>query len=159
MRFRKGKSKIYKLPNRKKKLITDDFLITFKKEIDKKINADYNVENTYWGMYFHIENSKEVHEAFKVSCIKHNILHALYNYSESLKCDDLEIFNDIIFSIMIDRNIIIEGNIYDGIPDYKDNDMEIFELIEKVKKYKGYNVKIIEWAVKEKGIIENILNE
>ena len=161
MLFRGKSPNGYKIPNRKKKLITNEFLRTLREEID--INIDESVVNikTYWGLYLHVELTNEFKEALRETCKKHNVESSIYKYYLKLSDSELEYFEDSLVILMIDNGIIEEGNVYDGIPDYDSEELESFEYVNKVTEHnnKGYKVITSEWTIKEKGIIENILNE
>lgn len=148
--------RLYKIPNRKKKLLTTEFLFSLKNEIDLRTNNKCDKIRTYWGFYLHISGRKEFIDSLKVTCKKHNILKAIYVYAINLSEEQLELFIEELVILMVDRGVIVEGNIYDGIPNYDNEDEEYFVNCEEVKEYKGYNVISNTWMLKEKEIIEEI---
>lgn len=127
------------LPNRKRKLLTKEFLADFKDEIIRldrmyieptEIFKDINCEEFMF--YNLLEGSELWYRALKNICKKHNLIKALYEYAKNT-----EQVNDDIILEMINKNIIKK------IPNYKNemksNSQDKFQ-IKLIKKYKGYNV-------------------
>lgn len=74
----------YKLPNRKKWLLTDAFLQDFKEELDKINNIKPEDKVTYWKTYAWLEHTVGFYGALKVASEKHNVTKAIYEYAK--KC-------------------------------------------------------------------------
>lgn len=151
--FGKDLFNLYKMPNRKKKLLSKDFLNTLKLELDKKSKLGIDEVSTYWGHYLHIEGTKEYYSALSEACNEYNIKKAIFDYVMELPKEKADKFNDKLILLMVDKGIIKEGNIFDGIPDYEVCSSNDFFHIENVEKHKGYNVICSEWKLKEKEII------
>lgn len=147
--------RLYKIPNRKKKLLTKEFLLCLKEEIDLRTISNLEVTTTYWGFYLHIAGSDEFIKALQVTCEKFNVKKGIFDYAINLLEEEFELFIEELVLLMVDKGVILEGNIYDGIPDYN-NDSDLFINYEEIKEYKGYNVINNTWILKEKEIIEKI---
>lgn len=136
----------YKIPNRKKWLLTDDFLTTFKNELDAVFEKS-GCTTTYWNTYTHLTDTHGFYEALKVACNKHNITKAIYEYACKLPWYSSDLFNDEILVLMYQKGIIEEGNpscneIYGELEDrlkQLEEDGEI-EWYEERTEYKGYTI-------------------
>ena len=152
--FGKDLFNLYKIPNRKKKLLSKAFLNTFKLELDKKCKLGIDEVETYFGHYLHIEGTKGYYAALLKACKEYNIKKAIFDYVMELSKDKADKFNDKLIMLMVSKGIIKEGNVFDGIPDYKVCNSNDFLHVENVEKHKGYNVICSEWKLKEKEIIK-----
>jgi len=97
---------MYKIPNRKKNLLTNKFLQDFNinlLEVFKEELEGINIIN-YWSFYQAIESTCGFRRAYKLTCEKHNVTKALFNHYQ---CDDFDSFLTIL---MYQRNVILEGN-------------------------------------------------
>lgn len=104
----------YKIPNRKKWLLTDDFLRTFKQELDTIFNIIEEDKATYWNRYNYLESTGGFYEALKTATKKHNIKKAIYDYACKLPWYDSDVFDDDILILMHQKGIIEEGDLYEG---------------------------------------------
>ena len=143
----------YKMPNRKKWLLTDEFLKTFKSEMDVIFKLDDGA--TMWNSYLHLTSTGGFYEALKTACEKHNITKAIYEYACKLPWYHSDIFDDELVEIMVERGIIPEGSldcIYDD--EYAD-DLHQLELegkirwVESIIKYDSYSVHKKDWEFVE----------
>ncbi|MFY8262962.1 hypothetical protein ACOT7R_08700 [Clostridium perfringens] len=148
-----GISNYFGLPNRKKKLLTKEFLTDFRDELirlDREDNAkcgniremDYEREDytTFCGQ---IEGSRLFYKALKNACKKHNLTKAIYEYAKKMEWYDSDYFDDDLVLEMVHKGVIeydagylkelMESEDYDE----EDDDTYKYKLIEK---YKGYNV-------------------
>ena len=104
-----------KLPNRKKKLLTNDFLTTFKDELIKVFSKEYEdlTKETYWSFYAYIEECCGFDEALKIACKKHNLTKAIYEYGGRMQWYEYDVFASDLTRLMIEKGIIEEGEIDD----------------------------------------------
>lgn len=128
----------YKLPKRKKNLMTKNFLQTFKEELDNVFNKDnYPEVRNYWNFYFHMEGTCGFYEALKSACIKHNLTKAIYEYVCKMPYYDGDLFDDELVWLMVERGIIKEGDVSETCDDdfdyENDSDFELEITEEKLK--------------------------
>ncbi|MGN5650964.1 hypothetical protein [Bacillus sp. Brlt_9] len=142
----------YKIPNKKKWLLTDAFLQTFKEELDKVFEVnEKETSPTYWNTYNHLESTSGFYKALKIASEKHNIKKAIYEYAARLPCYDSDVFDGELTILMYERNIISEGNIEEIESDYTDEDLQQLEQsgeikwTETIRRYKNYSVKKKDW--------------
>lgn len=105
------------LPNRKKAILTNEFLITFKEELiniftkndirQDRDPLDYENE-TYWNFYQAVESTCGFYEALENACKKHNITKAIYEYSKNMNWYESETFDSDLTELMVKRGIIKE---------------------------------------------------
>jgi len=139
----------YKLPKRKKNLMTKEFLQTFKEELDNVFNKDnYPEVRNYWNFYFHMEGTCGFYEALKSACIKHNLTKAIYEYVCKMPYYDGDLFDDELVWLMVERGIIKEGDVSETFDDniyYENNDD--FELVITETKLKDCTVIHKNWVL------------
>lgn len=137
-----------KLPNRKKNLLTDDFLIDLKDELERIFKRK---DMTYWDIAI-LNETSGFYDALKSICKKYNIKKAIYDFYNRHWYDEDFIVEEIT-SLMLDRKIVKEGSIEDSY-----NDKEIYEQLKNdpdviwfkiIKPYKGYNVVENDWCYKD----------
>jgi len=145
---------IYKgLPNRKKAILTNEFLQTFKDELisiftedDVKQGReplDY-ANKTYYGFYDGIEVSSGFYKALKIACEKHNLTKAIYKYENNMAWYDSDMFDSDLTELMVERGIIEKGNYSELYGDDSSKDeMTAYKL---VKRFKVYNVVEYKWC-------------
>lgn len=142
-----GISTYFKLPNRKKKLLTKEFLLDFKNEIinmhketDRQRGCtdylDYEQES-YLSFYAQIESTVLFYNALEKACKKHNLTKAIYEYAKNMPWFDSDCFDDDLVLQMVDKGIIRYDNDQLTEPDYYKDLQSTYKL---VKKCKGYNV-------------------
>jgi hypothetical protein len=161
-----GISKYFGLPNRKRKLLTKEFLQDFKDEIikvDKEYNEKYNRLNldyeheTYMGFYGQITETGLFYKALKRACEKHNIVKAIYDYANKMAWYD--VVDDDILLEMVKHDIIKYERPEDFICDY---DIEEYEKAKYklVEHFKGYDVvKYGTWFDDDRKGLENIYKD
>ena len=142
-----GISNYFGLPNRKKKLLTKEFLTDFRNEIierhketDKnKGNTEYidYSKETYWSLYEQIEGTFLFYDALESVCKKHNITKAIYEYAKNMPWFDSDCFDHDLVLEMVAKGVIQYDNEQLTEPDYY-NDLKA--KCKLVKKFKGYNV-------------------
>ena len=142
-----GISNYFGLPNRKKKLLTKEFLTDFRNEIierhketDKnKGNTEYidYSKETYWSLYEQIEGTFLFYDALESVCKKHNITKAIYEYAKNMPWFDSDCFDHVLVLEMVAKGVIQYDNEQLTEPDYY-NDLKA--KCKLVKKFKGYNV-------------------
>jgi len=141
-----GISKYFGLPNRKRKLLTKEFLQDFKNElinIEMEYNNKYNRPNldyeneTYMGFYGQITETGLFYESLKRACEKHNIVKAIYKYANNMSWYD--VVDDEILLEMVEQDIIKYERTEDFEPLYDIDEYEKakYKLVEH---FKGYNV-------------------
>jgi hypothetical protein len=101
----------YKIPNRKKWLLTNEFLTTFRDELDIIFKTNKNgYTPTYWNLYAHITGTGGFYNALKMASEKHNVVNAIYRYACKLPWCHSGTFDDEILVLMYERGIIEEGD-------------------------------------------------
>lgn len=162
-----GVSNYFGLPNRKRKLLTVEFLEDFKNEIliiDRESKKDEGLSNeanydekTYLNFYGHIDGSYLFYKALEVACKKHNITKAIYEYAVDMPWYDSDCFEDHILLEMVHKGVIKYDNDTDESDDYED---ELPLKYKIVTEYKGYNVvEYGSWFEESKGDLENIYKD
>ncbi|MFA1509983.1 hypothetical protein ACDN41_12205 [Priestia aryabhattai] len=136
----------YRLPNKKKWLLTDDFLKTFKDELDAMFNTDaYDDKSTYWNTYSNFEGTCGFYDALKTASEKHNIKKAIYDYACKLPWYKSDIFDSRLIVMMCERGIIEKGNI-DEVNYPTEEELNKWEKngeiewIDEVIQYNGYTI-------------------
>lgn len=158
------------LPNRKKKLLTKEFLMDFKNEIirlDKISNQnrglgvfepfDYEKE-TYLTFYSQIESTVLFYNALENTCKKHNLIKAIYEYAKNMEWYDSDYFDDDLVLEMVYKDVIEYGS-----NNYEEDDF-IYDSYSSncklIKKCKGYNViKYDRWFSHRKQELEDIYKD
>jgi hypothetical protein len=136
---------MYKIPNRKKKLLTKEFLKTFKDELDKvfhdgnEINLD---KRNYINTYQHMEDTIGFEEALKTTCEEYNLVKAIYEYGNNLLYDSD--FDNEIMNVMIKKGVIKEGSLSD-LYDYTEDKIRWtregdIQWYKSTIQHKGYNI-------------------
>lgn len=140
-----GISNYFGLPNRKRKLLTKEFLQTFKEELierDKQnrkqdgYQLDYEKE-TYVGFYSQIEGTYLFYGALKKACEKHNLTKAIYEYANKLPWYDSDYFDSNLTSEMVKKGVIEYDSPEDYLYDPEEYEKAKYKLVER---HKGYNV-------------------
>lgn len=159
-------SNYFKLPNRKKKLLTKEFLSDFRDEIirrseesDKKkgIDIDYSKES-YISFYSQIESTYLFYNALEEVCKKHNLTKAIYEYAKNMPWFDSDCFDDDLVLEMVDKGIIEYDNDYTE--NYFNEEEELKSEYKLIQKYTGYNVvKYGRWFSDSKESLEEIYND
>ncbi|HGD0580608.1 TPA: hypothetical protein ACH354_002271 [Clostridium perfringens] len=162
-----GISNYFGLPNRKKKLLTKEFLTDFRDEIirlDREGRKKYNEEERdyskedYMTFYGQIESTMLFYEALKNACKKHNLTKAIYEYAQNMEWYDSDYFDDDLVLEMVHKGVIEYDTGY-----WKksmDNECEACREIfpnkyKLVRKYKGYNVvRYDSWSEDKQGLEE-----
>ena len=139
--------KEYKLPNRKRKLLTKEFLQDFKKEIIKiienqdkrhgKQGLDYENE-TYYGFYGDIEGTYLFYNALETTCRKYNLIKSIYEYAKNMPWYYSDAFDDCLVLEMVNKEIILESTEKDFI-DFEEEDY-FKAKCKLIQRHKGYNV-------------------
>jgi hypothetical protein len=162
-----GISTYFKLPNRKRKLLTKEFLQTFKDEIIRidseyknKFNrpqVDYEKE-TYYGFYGQIEGTVLFYQALKSACEKHNLTKAIYTYAQKMPWYDSDCFEDDLVLEMVNKRVIEkDNNYYDDVYDESEYMKAKYKLVEY---HKGYNVvKYGNWFEDDRKSLEDIYKD
>lgn len=162
-----GISSYFGLPNRKRKLLTVEFLTDFKEELirlDKEyiakhsteLNINYD-EESYMTFYSQVEGTCLFYEALKSSCKKHNLTKAIYEYAIKMPWFDSDCFDDDLVLEMVKKSVIKYDSDNYSYDDYED---EIKAKYKIVRKEKGYNVvRYGSWFEDDKESLENIYND
>ena len=104
----------YKMPNRKKNLLTGPFLTTFKEELDNLFETSNKKQPaTYSNFYGWLCATAGFYEALQKASEKHNLTNAIYHYAHRLPWYDSDMFDEELLQIMIQKNIIELGNLED----------------------------------------------
>jgi len=158
-----GISNYFGLPNRKRNLLTKEFLQTFKKElikIDTEHNEKYDrppldyEKETYYSFYGQVAGNGLFYEALRNACEKHNLIKAIYNYAQKLPWYDSDCFDDDIVVEMMNKGLIEKDTDY-----YKaeyDESAYMQLKYKLVKHFKGYDaIKYGNWF-DDKNSLEDI---
>lgn len=142
-------SQDYKVPNRKKWLLNEEFLFTLKHEIAKETNDDLEGKN-YWNYFAHIDDKVVFYNALKQASIKHNVVKAIYEYTVNIDWYKSDQFISFIFERMIDSKVIEEGDAGEYLSMYNDSMEQLgkngeIEVTEEIKHHNGYSVKVKNW--------------
>lgn len=140
----------YKIPKRKKNLMTKEFLQTFKDEIDNVFSGENYPEvkqRNYWNFYFNLENTGGFYEALKLACKKYNLVKAIYMYACKMPWHDSDLFDDELVSLMIKHGIIEEGKIEDYGEEYDYENDKDFELVITEEKLKDCTIIHKDWIL------------
>lgn len=141
----------YKLPKRKKNLMTKEFLQTFKQELDNVFNKEDDYQSlekrNYWNTYQYMEGTCGFYEALKLTCEKYDLTKAIYKYACKMPYYDSDWFDSEVTLLMVKLDVIKEGNINETCDDtdYEDNDD--FELIVTEEKLKDCTVIHTDWVL------------
>lgn len=108
----------YEIPEKIKKILTKDFLSTFKKNVIKKFEEnDFKQKNTtskyelmsYLDWWCYIHNTVSFYEAFQKTCKEENLQNVL-DYYEELNEYNGDIFDNKLCLLMVEKNVIGYGN-------------------------------------------------
>lgn len=138
-----------KLPNRKKQLITKGFcedlkdnLIKLATENDKArgYHIDYSNE-CYMGFFGSITGTSLFYKALKETCIKHNVIKAIYEYVNNMEWYDSDCFENDIVLRMVELGVIpYTTNEWENLEDFLDDEDDIGYHIIFHHTDKGYRV-------------------
>jgi len=102
-----------KYPDYIREQITDEFLMTFMKELDNNFKCYKKPRRpTYWNFYQWFDNSIGFNEALEATCKLHN-LNELYQYKETFFNTDMDTYDELgcrITEMLYERGIIEEGD-------------------------------------------------
>lgn len=138
----------YRFPNRKLKLLTDEFLTSFRDELDKVFNS---AGSTYKEFYIHMGGTGGFYDALKEASIKHNVKKAIYDYACYLPWYQSDLLDDELMQLMVNRGIIKEGEFHEVYGEVSEERFEelksagAIDITEKVREYKGYRVIVRDW--------------
>lgn len=121
----------YKIPNRKRKLITYEFLLLLKKEHDITFYIDEDKNPTYLEWYSWFVDTKSFEKIFENVTKEFNVYTSIYKYAASMNEFERFKFFEEIMMMMVDYSIIDYGEINNEIPKKK---------ISRIRAYSGYTV-------------------
>ena len=143
-----GISNYFKLPNRKKKLLTKEFLMDFRNDLINMQNeydnkngniTDWDKDGSYYGFFGEVASTYMFYDSLLRVCKKHNLVSAIYNYAKKLPWYDSDTFDDDLVLEMVNKGVIPlktgKEFEYDENYDISDFDCKKYKL---VKHYKGY---------------------
>lgn len=160
-----GVSNYFGLPNRKKKLLTLEFLEDFKKELisrakennkNRDLNVDYDNE-TYMSFYGQIEGTYLFYNALETVSKKHNLSKAIYEYAKNMAWYDSDYFDDDLVLEMVAKGVIEYDSDNYSSDTYEQELKAKYKLVEI---FKGYNV--VEygyWFEDDKESLEKIYSD
>ena len=147
--------KQYKLPNRKLKLITKEFLQTFKIELDNTFSVESSLihipfdKRNYWNYYQNLDSTGGFYKALKITCQKYNLEKAIYEYFQSRSWYISDYLDSELTELMYKLGVIDEGSI-DELDDMNNpqniqwlqdtTDKNEIQWYKIVNKKNGYNV-------------------
>lgn len=144
--------KKYRIPNRKKGLVTESFLIDLKLELDRMFHSEgLNTPPNYYNFYSYFPSTVGFQETLKIVSKKHNIQRAIYDYACNLPWDKSDNFENELLEMMLERKIIEKG-------DPEKTFHEEFEAIENqgaitthtvIRRHKGYNAIETAWDLND----------
>lgn len=141
----------YKLPKRKKNLMTKEFLQTFKQELDNVFNKEDDYQplekRNYWNTYQYMEGTGGFYKALKTACAKHNLTKAIYEYVCKMPWYDSDTFDSELTLLMVERGIIEEGSVEEIYDDYDYENDSDFELVTTKTKLKDCTVIHTDWIL------------
>lgn len=157
-----------KLSNRKKTLITKEFCEDFKNNLikhaiendkEKGYEIDYSNE-CYLGFYSAIESTYLFYNALKETCIKHNVVKAIYEYAQRMPWYDSDCFDDDLVLRMVELGVIpYTTDEYESYEEYIPDDWIKYQLIYHYKD-KGYSVSKYDfWDPEDKEGLEEIYKD
>lgn len=132
--------------------MTDEFLTTFKNELDKIFDTGNKEESpNYWNTYTHVEGTAGFYKALRIASKVHNVTKAIYEYACKMGWEDSDSFDAQLIELMRDRGIIEEGDINKI---NEEHTMYLKELeeegtikwVDKVTYHKGYYVTVRDWV-------------
>lgn len=137
--------KYKKMPNRKRNLLTRDFLAAFRDELIKQDiksgrthTFDYSNAN-YYNFYGFLEGTGLFYDALEITCEKYHLTNAIFQYLGNMTWYDSDRFIADIFSEMLHQGIIEkEGDsstFYDDYEDVYEEDLIKYQLIKRHKDY------------------------
>lgn len=145
----------YKLPKRKLKLITKEFLQTFKTELDYIFGGESSLvhipsdKRTYWNYYQNLDSTGGFYRALKITCQKYNLGKAIYEYFQSKPWYISDCLDSELTELMYKLGVIDEGNV-DELDDMNNpqyvqwledsNNKNLIQWYKTVNKKNGYNV-------------------
>lgn len=144
----------YKIPKRKKWLLTDKFLTTFKKELDNTFKVYEGEKNpTYWNTYNWLEGSSGFYEALKNASEKHNVKKAIYEYARKMHYYDSDSFDAELTTLMYEKGVIEEGNLEFINENYGVSEETLIEMeqngeiewVEEITHFNGYYITRKDW--------------
>jgi hypothetical protein len=109
--------------------ITDEFLMTFKTELDKILIGRLPDNPTYMDYQWFDNTDDYFYPALKTTCSIHNTME-LYEYLQNLGCYYNEALGGKLTEMLYERNIIEKGKLEDIYPDPFDFELPdlIYEL-------------------------------
>lgn len=157
-----------KLPNRKKLLLTKEFCEDFKSNLikgamendrRKGYELDYSNE-CYMGFYSGVEGTYLFYDALKETCIKHNVVKAIYEYAQNMPWYDSDCFDDDLVLRMVDLGIIpYTSDEWENLEDCTPDEWIECQIIHHYKD-KGYSVVEHEtWDKNDKSGLEEIYKD
>lgn len=150
-----GSRYTYKMPNRKKWLLTPAFLEDFRAELDKIYPPPENKKANYWNHYVGQESTGGFYQALSITSKKHNVTKAIYEYALDLPWYESDLFDYQLVILMIERGAIEEGDIeeYGGV-ELEEHILDLINTGEarwtyEIEKYDGYTVTKRDWEFVE----------
>lgn len=157
-----------KLSNRKKRLLTKEFCEDFKnnmikyavendKNRDIKIDIDYSKE-CYMGFYGSMGGTFLFYDALKDTCIKHNVVKAIYEYAKRMPWYDSDCFDNDLLLRMVELEVIpYTTEDYENMDDGHFEELEGWVHCDIITHHKGYDVIQHDyWDGKDKKSLESI---
>lgn len=141
----------YRIPRRKKWLLTDKFLTTFKNELDRIFKVhELDESPNYWNFYNHLEGTGGFYEALRIASEKYNVKRAIYEYARNMPWYDSDTFDLELVVILCKRGVIDEGDLEKINKEYDEyiNGMEKageIRWVNKITYHKGYYVTKRDW--------------
>lgn len=163
-----GISSYFGLPNRKKNLLTKEFLQFFKEEIiriDNESNQKYDrpqldyEKETYYSFYGQITGTGLFYDALKSACEKHNLTKAIYIYTQKMPWYDSDYFDEDLVIEMVTKGIIEKDN-DDYYKEEYDQSEHMKAKYKLVDHHKGYDaVKYGTWFDDGRETLEDIYKD
>ena len=141
----------YRLPNKKKWLLTKEFLTTFKEELDKVFGIKGEENPTYWNTYAGLDGTSGFYTALEVASEKHNVKKAIYEYASKMPWYLADQFDSELTIMMYQKGVIEEGSVEETDTSFSEEELYKKEKngeirwIEEVEYFNGYYVTRREW--------------
>jgi hypothetical protein len=98
-----------KYPDYIQERITNEFLTTFKEELENIFTKEKPDKPTYWNYYQWFDSTQGFETALKNACEIHNFME-LYDYLQSLEWYDSDILDSELTELLYKRKLVKKGS-------------------------------------------------
>jgi len=138
--------KPYRLSNRRKKLLTKEFMIDFLNNMRTIFKFD-DIEIGIW----HFCGTSGFYTALEMTCKKHNVTKAIFDFMRRKPWYEADYFDEFILDMLVERGIVSKENYDRDICDMTDEEyiQDGWYKDYTTIQYKGYSTTSYEWDFKE----------